>query len=403
MSTPDAYESFNTSTVIEYIKQNNIALSDAAFDCEEIGDGNLNYVFRICGRQSGESIIVKQALPYAKVVGESWPLSLQRATIEAEYLKYMGKFVPDLVPTIYKADPTQAVTVMEDLSDHVILRKGLVEGKQYPKLAEDIGRYMAQTLFHTSDFGMSQTEKKELQKQYINPDLCKITEDLVFTDPFFEHDTNDFPVKLQDTVESLRQDTPLKQNAAQLKYKFLTEAQALVHGDLHSGSIFVRTDQTKVIDPEFAYFGPIGFDIGQFIANLMMNYHAQQARMADPVKRREMQEYLTHTIRGTWNTFRKTFIELWQNSSVEVYAAVPGYADQFIANVFADAIGFAGCEMIRRTIGLAHVEDIDGIVEEEARLAVSRSVIGLGRRFILERHTIHTIDEWIQALKEEHH
>ena len=50
---------------------------------KEIGDGNLNLVFHITQPATGASLIVKQALPYAKVVGESWPLSLDRARRES--------------------------------------------------------------------------------------------------------------------------------------------------------------------------------------------------------------------------------------------------------------------------------------------------------------------------------
>ncbi len=57
---------------------------DANLESREIGDGNLNLVFHIRDSGSGKSLIMKQALPYAKVVGESWPLTLDRARIESE-------------------------------------------------------------------------------------------------------------------------------------------------------------------------------------------------------------------------------------------------------------------------------------------------------------------------------
>jgi 5-methylthioribose kinase len=34
------------------------------------------------------------------------------------------------------------------------------------------------------------------------------------------------------------------------KYQFLTDAQALIHGDLHTGSIMLTTADTRVIDPQ---------------------------------------------------------------------------------------------------------------------------------------------------------
>jgi 5-methylthioribose kinase len=40
----------------------------------EVGDGNLNLVFIVKGTKGG--VAVKQALPFVRLVGESWPLPL---------------------------------------------------------------------------------------------------------------------------------------------------------------------------------------------------------------------------------------------------------------------------------------------------------------------------------------
>src|SRR5262249_21694048 len=42
----------------------------------EVGDGNLNLIFIV--ESSSGSLVVKQALPYARVVGNSWPMSPER-------------------------------------------------------------------------------------------------------------------------------------------------------------------------------------------------------------------------------------------------------------------------------------------------------------------------------------
>src|SRR5688500_17916714 len=42
----------------------------------EVGDGNLNLVWIVEGELGG--LVVKQALPYVRLVGESWPLPLRR-------------------------------------------------------------------------------------------------------------------------------------------------------------------------------------------------------------------------------------------------------------------------------------------------------------------------------------
>ncbi|CAN0567940.1 unnamed protein product, partial [Ectocarpus sp. 12 AP-2014] len=51
-------------------------------------------------------------------------------------------------------------------------------------------------------------------------------------------------------------------------------AQALIHADLHTGSVMAMEGSTQVIDPEFAFYGPMGFDLGALIANLLLAYCA---------------------------------------------------------------------------------------------------------------------------------
>ena len=51
----------------------------------EVGDGNLNLVFIVKGPTGG--VCVKQALPYVRLVGKSWPLPIDRAHFEHEALK----------------------------------------------------------------------------------------------------------------------------------------------------------------------------------------------------------------------------------------------------------------------------------------------------------------------------
>lgn len=69
--------------------------------------------------------------------------------------------------------------------------------------------------------------------------------------------------------------------------RFCERAQALIHGDLHTGSVMVTTDSTQVIDPEFAFYGPMGFDIGAYLGNLILAFFAQDGH-ADQVNDREV-------------------------------------------------------------------------------------------------------------------
>ncbi|MBD1380362.1 S-methyl-5-thioribose kinase [Metabacillus arenae] len=373
------YEPLTENKSIELVKRLGLFDQTSQLTSKEIGDGNLNLVFHIQDALTKKGLIVKQALPYAKVVGESWPLTIDRARIESSALMKQAEYVPDLVPKVFYTDNTFAITIMEDLSELQIARRGLIEGKSFPLLSEHIGRYLAKTLFYTSDYALDPQEKKRLVKQFSNPELCKITEDLVFTDPFFDYDTNDFEEELRPSVEKIWEDTPLKLEIAKLKRKFLTEADTLVHGDLHTGSIFANRTETKVIDPEFAFYGPFGFDLGHFIANLLLN-----ALSRKPENRIE----LFNHIHKTWEVFVEEFSFAWKKDSIEAYATIPGYLDHVLEKAFEDAVGFAGCEIIRRTIGLAHVADLDSIVPFNQRIAVKENALALGSELIRKRETL---------------
>ena len=56
--------------------------------------------------------------------------------------------------------------------------------------------------------------------------------------------------------------------------KFVQQRQALLHGDLHTGSLMVTADTTYVIDAEFAFAGPIAFDVAKMVANLLIAFFA---------------------------------------------------------------------------------------------------------------------------------
>ncbi|AZK48161.1 S-methyl-5-thioribose kinase [Paenibacillus lentus] len=395
------YHAFSPEDAIAYAKSiTGFFAANALLACEEIGDGNLNLVFRISDPQQNRSLIIKQALPYAKVVGESWPLSLDRARIEREALEIQHQLCPELVPAIYGGDNELAITVMEDLSDYTILRQGLIDGNTYDNFAEHIGLFIATTLFYTSDLGMNQQDKKLRSARFANPDLCKITEDLIFEDPYRNADNNNFTEDIRSEAEKLWQDHALHLEVALLREKFLTHGEALLHGDLHTGSIFVTSDSTKVIDPEFAYYGPIGFDIGAVIANLLLNYAAQPGWCDNHDILQERRAWLLSTINGVWNHFEQNFRKLWDANGIDFMSKTPGYQDLYMRKILQDTIGFAGCKVIRRIVGLSHVADIDTIESELHRRQAKITALEIGKRLVKQGRmaaSIAEVIEWAEA------
>ncbi|WP_406641278.1 S-methyl-5-thioribose kinase [Pectobacterium brasiliense] len=394
------YRTFTADDAVEYARQyGGVSQPQTLVAAEEIGDGNLNLVFKIKDAAGVSRVIVKQALPYVRCVGESWPLTLDRARIEAETLLTHARFCPQYTVTVLHHDPELAVMVQEDLSDHRIWRSELVNGADYPQAAAQLGEYLAQTLFHTSDFHQHPHEKKAAVSQFTNPELCQITEDLFFTDPYIDHEKKQFDAALTPDVLALRDDRALKLAVAGLKHGFLSKAEALLHGDIHSGSIFVAEGRLKAIDAEFGFYGPIGFDVGTAIGNLLLNYCGLPGLLA-PREAAAGRERRLEDIRTLWQTFSARFLALSDNESRDPALAESGYAALFLQQVWRDTVGYCGTELIRRTIGLAHVADLDGIQEAEARLACQRHAISLGRTLVLAAPHIADVDALLARVRQ---
>jgi 5-methylthioribose kinase len=362
----------------------------------EVGDGNLNLVFIVEGPAGG--VVVKQALPYVRLVGESWPLPLERSWFEYNALVEQGRYAPRLTPKIFHFDRDQAMIVMEYLSSHVIMRKGLIRGVEYPRFAADIAEFLAQTLFNTSVLaGSAADHKRRVELFARNIELCRITEDLVFTDPYREAPLNRWTSPHLDADKrAFEKDSALKVAAQARKYQFLTAAQALIHGDLHTGSIMLNAEDTRVIDPEFAFVGPIGFDVGAVIGNLLLAFCAQEGHEPAPGARDPYRAWILEQVAAVWTGFHDRFLALWRAPmrqgeaymadlvvSPQDQAAMEAERTRFMRRLFEDSLAFGGLKMIRRILGLAHVEDLERIADPALRAICERKALLIGRELVI--------------------
>ena len=366
----------------------------------EIGDGNINYVFRAEDIKSKKSVVIKQADKLLRSSGR--PLDVDRNRIEAEVLKFYGEVASDYVPKIYHYDEVMCALTMEDISEYENLRHGLMKKKIYKNFAEDITTFMVNTLISTMDIVMNPWKKKEDVKKYINIELCDITEKLVFTDPYTNHfGTN---IVLDESSEFVKKeiydDEELVFEAGKLKYKFMNNPQSLLHGDLHSGSIFVTESKTKVIDPEFAFYGPIGYDLGNVVGNLFFSYIHSDIVMSDEVEKRSYLSYLETTIAEIMDKFTEKFGRAYDEKVIDPMAKNPLYKRWMIASILEDAAGMAGTEIIRRTIGDSKVKEIESIESIEARVYMDKFLILLGKRLIKDRYIINMGKDYINLIDE---
>ena len=406
---PKNYKPLEVSTIKNFIESNdkikNIIGDTEEIEIKEVGDGNLNLVFFVESKKN--SICIKQPLPYLRVL-KDWPLTLKRSYYEFEYMSIHSNHVSDLMPKIYDFDPELCTITMEKLSPHIIMRHGLINATKYKKFAEDISTFMAKTLFFTSDLYLKADQKKELNSRFImNTELCKITEDLIFTDPYMYNKNNRWTSPhLDKQKKEIENNDDLKIAVSRLKIKFMSEAQSLLHGDLHTGSIMVTENDTKVIDPEFAFYGPMGFDVGALLANLLMNFFSQNGHENNPGERKDFKKWILNLINMIWIKFENKFCNLWDE-----YPKGDGYPIQlfknkniikteqknYLQNIYNDSIGFAGAKIIRRIFGFAHNIDFDWIKDDKIRATCENKCANLGIRMQINPSKFKDISSLIEA------
>lgn len=376
MGEPDA---------IEYAREKGFFPEGGELACKEIGDGNINYVFRVEHKESRKSVIIKHA--DVKIRSSQSPADTDHNRIEAEILKLQGELAPGLVPEVYLYDPVMCCMVMEDLKDYKNMRYEMIAHHAYPSFAEDITTFMARTLILTTDHVLSPEKKKRMAGNFINPALCSITENLVYTDPYTDAQGKNRlnPDNEAFFREELYGDAALHLEVAKLKDGFKNNAQSLLHGDLHTGSVFVKRGATKVLDPEFAFYGPAGYDAGNITANLIFAWVNAEVTMPEGGEKAEFQGWLEKTIEDTVDLFGKKAVELLKGQASDIMSKTPGFAEWFVDGILADAAGVAGLELNRRIVGSAKVKDIDGIAVREQKAAAERICVLAAKRFIMDR------------------
>ena len=374
---------------------------------EEIGDGNLNLVFVVRG-ESG-AVIVKQALPYIRLVGDSWPLPLSRAFFEYHALIRQSNRDPHSVPEVLHFEENQALIVMEFLDQHVILRSLLIGGKRVNNLGLRLGKFIARNAFRGSDLALPIIDRKADTKLFLdNHALCNITESLVFTDPYFDAELNHHNAVIDGVVAGLRGNITLKTEAQVLLTKFVANSETLLHGDLHTGSVMCTEDSVRIIDPEFATYGPMGFDLGMMLANLVMAYISQPAHRSSG-ELNSYQSWILEVIEDLVVAFTEEFAALWHSERSGVLFPLSLFEDQKhdanlplrgkLREIWSDALGFCGIEMHRRTLSLAHNADFETIEDVAHRGELEAQNLIAGAQLIIERHNIADVKAMIAVVQ----
>lgn len=400
MAKFDTYFLMKEKDVFEYV-QAKIGYFDknAKVICKEIGDGNLNYVFRLMEEKTGKSIVVKQAGSTLRISDEM-TLNVDRGKIEAQILGIQGQLSPGLVPKVYLYDEVMCAIIMEDMIGHEMMRMGLMKHHIYPQFADQISTFLVNSLLPTTDIALHHQDKKELVKTFINPELCEITEDLVFSEPYLNYNNRNIVFEpMKDYVEKeIYGDKALHLEVAKLKFEFMNNAQALIHGDLHTGSVFINEEHTFVFDPEFAFYGPMGYDIGNVLANLFFAWCNGDATCTCAMEKERFCGWCLKTMKDVVDMFIDKYNAVYDNCVKDEMARVEGFKEYYLSEILKNTAATTGLELIRRIVGMAKVKDITSIEDSDKRVRAEKMCLALAKDCIMNRAAFAKGDDYMAAI-----
>jgi 5-methylthioribose kinase len=366
-----------SAEVWAYLVGRGLLPAEATGTVREVGDGNMNRVFVATPDDPAvRSVALKQAPPWIHRLGPDAPMSPERALIEARALRTFARYAPKQTPAVLDVDPERYAFTMEDLSDLKVLRTALNEGSPLGDTSAQLGEVIGRVTFATSVAGADPAERAELPR---NPLLAEVTLKYLLGDPFGEAEHNHHHPALASGVEALRRDPAVRTELATLRASFGASAQALLHGDLHSGSVMVGVRGgepiVRVIDPEFAFLGPIGFDLGLYLANVLIAA-VRASALGDDVRAADH----AAQVAACWDAFCVAWRSAWPGRKDQLLD--DGWLIRHLRDVWHDTLGFASAELIRRVAGYSHASDLDTLPDPGPASTV---VLALGHKLLVDR------------------
>ncbi|OLQ09712.1 Methylthioribose kinase [Symbiodinium microadriaticum] len=347
-------------TVCSYVSAHLAGIPDAPLSAgstltaDEVQGGNLNYAFAVRDA-SGKGVFVKQAPDYIKVLGPDAALTRERMRLEvqvySEWTRSPGAAA--YFPRVWKFDEDSMAFIMELLDSYELLQKHLFQGHVQEAAARSLGDCMAQMHSRTHCSKISAEECQRLSKAYENRLMRDIQLEFVFSKCYRE----------DARAEHLRSDAAFMSLLEVVKEIYNgqnTRNLAVCHGDLHAGSVMVGGESAavKIIDPEFAIFGPPGLDVGSLLSTYALAYCYHSALKST------CKEELLRAMQVIWETY------------LGVMKAA-GIADDLLKSTEEEAVAFAGCEIARTALGMAYERSLR-IEDDVVKAAAEKSALAVG-------------------------
>ena len=290
-------------------------------DVTKAGEGNMNVVLRV--KTNHRSFIFKQSRPYIQKYQDILA-PINRIDVEYNFYKSINIESNYNFPKILNYCKQDYFMIQEDLGSledfSTIYSRKKISNSSIIKLTKVLND------IHSSKYDVNYPKNSELKK---------LNHQHIFILPFVKENgfsLNSIQPGLENLAHLFINDISLINKSKTIGERYLDTGETLLHGDFYPGSWIRNKEEIYVIDPEFSFLGDLEFDLGVFIAHIII---ATQEK-----------KYLPDIIS-------------YYSGSVDV---------ELINN-------YTGIEIIRRIIGLAQLPINLSIVEKEKLLNFSKGLI----------------------------
>lgn len=366
---------------------------------EDDGDGYVNYVFRVSDGK--RKMILKQGRSVGRVTGFTG-MSLERTSIEYDYMKIGRVIVPEYIPELYFYDDENLVFAVEDVSYLKISRFQMNKSEMFPKMAAQAADYLARMHFYTSDYYLDTEVFRKLQLRFMNSKMREFFDNQTFISRDCGEE-GDYGFELNPEYAQITRDLILDPRVVLERHKlrdlYMRKAEALLHADFHTSNIFVDKEQLKAIDMEFAYYGPAAYDLGYLQANLLSQCACGVFRSFETQEKRiEFISFILSTMQLLFTEYCRVFFESWNKDAKPIYQEVPGLQEYVQKQLLQDMIGFCANSHIFRCAADIRYPEYDDLQDEAAIRNAKILSLMMDHQMILRRTEYKDVQEWIADL-----
>jgi len=372
-------------TVAAYVSshadQINFFPPDATLTADVIQGGNVNFAFCVRSSDDGKAVFVKQAPEYVAVFGpDGLPLTSARIQKEVAILKQwtsiLGEDADKCLPKLYHFDDENKVFVMEflegfDLLDHHLVNDPTPEAEL--SMATQLGDFMAKTHLATHSSKVSKERAAFLTTEYENRALRDIQLEYVFTKAYAETS--------EQTSKEFKVDEAFLNEVNALKARYNGESGegnfVLCHGDLHPGSVMVKTGdgeaEIRVIDPEFTVYGPPGLDVGSLLSGYVLAAVHQCYANDDEGDKAKAVSSITKGVVAAWEKYKSVMAE-------------GGISEELMRETEIESVGYTVAEVCRTALGHAGQRLWLQFDDAKVKEAAVESALSIVQKCMIARH-----------------